>query len=173
MIVSVHADGKSGKCQCERIVLTVRDGSLSMSNRGSSLLFMKSPAQEQAMMAHRGKSVRQRISGVESECALQKYQRFCHLSWHPGIDVGLSLQDKVIGIEAIRPLALDALNFGSTQARLDGANDVQSDLVLKRKNVIERTIEALGPQMASTSRLDHLGCDAYTIAVFTQASLEQ
>jgi hypothetical protein len=65
-------------------------------------------------MAHSSECVRQRIIGIERECALQKYQRLCHLNWHPGIDVGLSLQDKVVGIEAIGPLSFDALNFGST-----------------------------------------------------------
>src|SRR5882724_5432216 len=145
MIVSVHADGKSRKSQSKRIVLPVQDGCLSMADRGSLAFFMQSRAQEEAMMAHRCKCVRQRIVGVERKGALQKHQRLCHLHRHPGIDIGLSLQDKVIGVEAIRPLAFDALDFGAAQARLDRADYVKGDLVLKRKYIIERTVETLGP----------------------------
>jgi len=49
---------------------------------------------------------------------------------------------------------------------------LSDDLVLKRENVIERTVEALGPQMAPGLRLYHLRGDADTIAVLTQASFE-
>src|SRR5882757_5257230 len=143
-----------------------------MVDRGRSAFFMQSGAQEEAMMAHSGKRVRQRISRIERECPFQKHQRLCHLCRHSGIDVGLSLQDKIIGVEAIRPLAFDALDFGPAQARLDRADYVKGDLVLKRKYIIERTVETLGPQMASTLRIYHLRGDAHTIAVFTQAPLE-
>src|SRR5260370_7916627 len=166
MIVPVHADGKSGESQSERIVLAMHDGSPSMADRGRSAFLMQSGAQEEAMMAHRGKSVRQRISGIERQCALQKLQRLCHLRGHSGIDVGLSLQDKVIGVEAVRPLALDALDFGPAQARLDRADYVKGDLVLKRKNVIERTVQALGPQIASTLPLYHFPGAPHTLARF-------
>jgi len=63
------------------------------------------------MMAHRSKRVRQRIIGIERERAFQKHQRLCHLRRHPGIDVGLRLQDEVIGVEAVRPLAFERARF--------------------------------------------------------------
>ena len=172
MVVSVHTDRKAGECQSERIVPAMHDGCLSMTDRGRLLLFMQSGAQEKAMMAHRSICVRQRVSGIERDCAFQKHQRPCDLRRHPRIDVGLSLQDKVIGIKAIGPLAFDALDFGPTQARLYRADHVQGDLVLKRENIVERAVKSLGPQMASSLRLYHLSGDTDTTAILTYASLE-
>src|SRR6185312_434664 len=100
-------------------------------------------------------------------------QRRRHLRRHPGIDIGLSLQDEIIGIEAIRPLAPDALDFGAAQARLDRPNDIQSDLVLQRENIVELPVETLAPQMTARARLDHLRRDADTVCVFPKASLQQ
>ncbi len=120
MIVPVHADGKSGERESKCIVLAMQDGCLCMPHRGRSTFFAQPGAQEEAMMAHRGIRVRQRISGFEGERAFQKRQCLGHLRRHPGIDVGLSLQDEIIGVEAIRPLAFDALDFGPTQAWLNG-----------------------------------------------------
>ena len=123
MIVSVHADGKSGEGQGERIVLAVHDGGLSMAHRGRPAFLTQPGAQEEAMMAHRGERVRQRIGGIEREGTFQEHQRLRHALRHPGIDVGLDSQDEVVGAEAIRPHAFDALDLGPTQARLDRADD--------------------------------------------------
>ena len=97
----------------------------------------------------------------------------CHLRRHPGVNVRLRLQNKIIGIEAIGPFAVDAFNFGSAQARLNGTNHVQSDFILKCENVIEGTIETLGPQMPPGLRLYHLGGDTDTTTILAEASLQQ
>ncbi len=83
------------------------------------------------------------------------------------------MQHEIVRVEAVRPLAFDALHFGPTQVRLDGADDIQGDFVLNLENVIERTVEALAPKMASAFRLDHLRGDAHTTVVFAYASLKQ
>src|SRR5450432_3222166 len=119
----VHSDEKSSECQSERIVLTMHDGGLSMADRGGPTFFMQSGTQEQAMMADRGKRMRQRINGIERECAFQQRQRLCHALRHHAVDVGLSLKNKIIGVEIFWPHAYDALDFGPTQARLDRADD--------------------------------------------------
>ncbi len=64
-------------------------------------------------MAHGRIGVRERIGRIEGECALEKHQRLAHLRRHAGIDIRLSLQDKIIGIEAIGPLAPHALDLGA------------------------------------------------------------
>src|SRR6266851_2538568 len=132
---------------------------------------MQPPAQKKTMMAHGGEGVRQRICRIERERAFEQHERVGHLRRHPGIDVRLRLQDKVVSIEAVGPFALHALEFGAPQAGLDGADHVQGNLVLKRENVIERTIETLGPQMSPGLRLYHLSRDADTTAILTHASL--
>src|SRR6478736_1062247 len=147
-------------------------GRLSMTDRGHPLLFMQSGAQEKTMMAHRCVCVRKRVSGIQRECPFQMDQRLCNLRRHPRIDVGLSLQNQVIGIKVIGPLASYTFGFGPAQARLYGADHVQGDLVLKRKNIIERAFKSLGPQMPSRFCLYHLGGDADTTAILTYASLE-
>ena len=162
-IVPVHADGKSGESQSECVVLAVPDSRLRMMDRGRSVFFMQSGAQESIMMAHRGKCMRQRIGGIKRECTFQKYKRFCRAIWHPGIDVGLSLQHEIIGIEAIWPLAFDALDFRAAQARLDRADDRERDLVLKGENIVERAIVAFGPDMSPCCGVDELPRDPHTM----------
>jgi hypothetical protein len=45
----------------------------------------------------------------------------------------VSLQDKIIGVETIRALAFDALDFSQPQARLDSTDDGQRYFVLERE----------------------------------------
>src|SRR5260370_871445 len=146
------------------MVLAMRDGSLSMAHRGCLAFFMQSGAQEQIMMAHRCKRVRQRISRIERECAFQKHQRLCRTLRHPGIDVGLSPQDKIIGIEAFRPHAFDALDFGPTQAPPPPPHDPKRDLVLQREKFFARTGVSFRPPIASPLGFYHLPGGGTTIA---------
>ena len=100
-----------------------------MADRSRPFLFTQSIPQEEAVVAHGSECMRQCIIWIERKRTFQIDQGISHLRRHPGIDVWLSLQDKVIGIEAVGPLALYALDFGSPQAGLDGADYVQSNFV--------------------------------------------
>ena len=75
------------------------------------------------MMAHGGVGVCQSIIGIERQGAFQKHQRLCYTFGKPKIDVRLSLQDKIIGVEIFGTLTFDAFGFGPTQARLYCADD--------------------------------------------------
>ena len=101
----------------------MQDSGLRMADRSGPAFFAQSAPQEEAMMAHGGVSVRKGIIGIEREGAFQEQQRLSHTCWKPGIDVRLSLQDKIIGVEILRTVTFDALGFGPTQARLDCADD--------------------------------------------------
>ena len=171
--MSVHADRKTGKRQRERIVLAVQDRRLGMTDGGRPVLVTQSGAEEKAVMAHRRECVCQRISRFQLEGTVQKDQRIRYLRRHSGINIRLRLQDEIVSVEAVRPLAFDSFNFGPAQVRLDRADHIQGNFVLQRKNVIERTIEALGPQMAATLRFNHLRGNADTAAVLPHASLQQ
>src|SRR4029079_4260473 len=113
---------ESGEGQSERVVLAVLDGSLCMADRGRPVFFTQAGAQEEAMMAHRGKGMRQRIVGFKRERALEQDERLGYPRRHAGIDIRLRLQDQVIGVEVIGPLSLDALRFRLAQAGLDGTD---------------------------------------------------
>src|SRR5215470_18296471 len=72
-------------------------------------------------------------------------------------------QHKVVGVEVFRPLALDSLNLGITQTRLDGAHYAQRDFVLQCEDVFEPAIVTFGPQVNGGFRLDQLGIDPDTL----------
>src|SRR6185437_7051355 len=114
-------------------------------------------------MALRGISVRKRISRIELKRAFQKCQRFGRWRRHPRINVRLRLQDQIIGVEAVRPFALDALDLRESQARLDRANNGQCELVLKGENIVELTIVTLGPNVRSDCGVDELPGYAHAI----------
>jgi hypothetical protein len=79
-------------------------------------------------------------------------------------------QNEIVGVKIVRPFAFDVLDLRGAQARLDRANDRQSDLVLQREYIVERTVIALGPKMRAGLRLDELCGDADTVASLSYAS---
>ena len=65
-------------------------------------------------------------------------------------------QVEIVGVEVVRPLALGPLDLGVKQARLDRADDTQCDLVLQFEDVVERAVEAVGPDVGAGCRVDQL-----------------
>src|SRR6185437_1351164 len=108
------------------------------------------------MIAHRGEGVCQRISRIERDRALQRCNRSLSALRHTGIDVRLSLQDKIVGVQAIRPLAFDALDLGAPQTWLNRADDRQRDFILQSENIVEFAVIALNPHMRSRRGIDEL-----------------
>src|SRR6516165_8993255 len=86
--------------------------------------------------------------------------------------MGQGAQIKIVGIEAVRALALGALYFGLAQARLDRADDAQRDLVLQFEDVVQRAVIALGPDMHSARRLDQLRGDPHAVPDLAQAAFK-
>ena len=119
----VHAYRKSGEGQSERVVLAMDNRRSGMADRGGSVFFMEPGAQEAIVMTHRCKRMCQRISGIKCQCAFQKHQCLRRPIRHPGVDVGLGPQHKIVGVETIRTFAVDTLYFGPTEARLNRAHN--------------------------------------------------
>src|SRR5215813_8196942 len=71
-----------------------------------------------------------------------------------------------------RFLALYALNFCGDDSRRDCAYDALGNLVLNDKDVFERTVVTLRPDVLSAARIDQLRSDAYAIAGFSNASFK-
>src|ERR1700722_5535231 len=71
-----------------------------------------------------------------------------------------------------RSLPFDALDLRFTQARHDRTDDVQSDFVLEGKDVVERTIVSLGPDMNAGFGLNQLAGDPHARSRLTHAAFE-
>src|SRR6516165_7071261 len=74
---------------------------------------------------------------------------------------------KIGGRSASRPRSL-----GGLQGRLDDAGDTDRDLVLQIEDVLERAIEAVGPQMHSCFGLDKLRGNANPPAALPDRAFE-
>src|ERR1700730_8723606 len=143
-----------------------------MPDGGSPVLFAQSTAQEQGMMALRDVGVRQRMSRIEGERTLEDRERLDRMLRHPFVDLGLHLQNKIIGVETVRPLAIHAFDFGETQARLDRTDDGQRDLVLKGEDIVRLSVVTLGPYMRSGCGINELPGYADAISRLAHAAFE-
>ena len=86
--------------------------------------------------------------------------------------MGQSPEIEIVGVEAVRPLALRALDlgpaeFGSMMPTMSGG-----DLVLQVEDVLERAVESVGPEMRAGLGFDQLAGDARRVAGLAHAALE-
>src|SRR5262245_57727235 len=81
-------------------------------------------------------------------------------------------QHKIIRVETIRPVALDALNLRIAQTWLNCANDAQTDFVLQCEEVFELAVIALSPNMCSRCGVDELRGDAHAVCRLAYATFE-
>src|SRR6266568_3767236 len=146
----------SGNRERGRIVAAERYRRTGMTNGGGSILLAQPAAGEALVVAPGQTRQRTGITRLERERLFEQGDRPLGFLWHRDVDERLSLQHKIIGIEAVGPFALDALDLSSPEARLDGADHAHCDLVLHRKDVVERPVIALGPEMIAGLRLDEL-----------------
>src|SRR3954452_3701489 len=84
----------------------------------------------------------------------------------------MARRTKIVGVETIRPFALDSLDLGIAQTRLKRADHAQGDVVLECKYVVELAVIAFRPEMRAAFGLDQLGADPYALARLANASLQ-
>ena len=113
-----------------------------------------------------------RIIRLELERFLQQRDRRRRAFRHQFVDERQRLQHQVIGIQAVRPFAFDALDLDFSQARLDCADHAHCDLVLHGKDVAQQSVIALGPDLHAAVCFDQLGGNADAVAGFAHAALE-
>jgi len=154
-IVLDQRDGERPQREGGGVVVAMRDCRMGVAYGRSGNLRVVSAAREQDLVAKREVAMGEAIIGLEREGAFE--QRHCdpRLFRHRRVGVGQRAQHQVVGIEIFRPLALDALDLGVPEARLDGTDRAKRDFILQGENIIERTVIALGqtctPVPASTS----------------------
>src|SRR5215813_15621405 len=78
---------------------------------------------------------------------------------------------KVVGVEALRRLALHPFHLRVAQLGLDDAYDARGNLVLQVENVVQRTVDPIGPQMRAGRSFDQLTGYTYPPTCLTHASL--
>src|SRR5205814_8555659 len=88
------------------------------------------------------------------------------------VELGESAEVEVIGVETFGRLAAGARDLGEAEARLDCADDVRCDLVLKLENIIESAVESVGPDMRAGRGIDQLACNSHPIRGLPHASFE-
>src|SRR5262249_10495767 len=123
------------------------------------------------MVAHGQMTMRPRVVRLELERPFKKRQGLSHTFRH-GHVCRNSAQQQIVGVEVLRPLALDAINFGGAQARFYSPDDRERDLVLQGKDVVKRAVVALGPEMRTGVRLNELTGDTHAIAGLAHATFE-
>jgi len=67
---------------------------------------------------------------LQAERLLQHGKRLVSISGHRGCGERQRAEIEIVGIEVVGPLAPGALDFGSPQGRLDGADHAHRHLVL-------------------------------------------
>src|SRR5262245_56601851 len=85
---------------------------------------------------------------------------------------GHSAEVVIIGVEALCGLTLGTLDLRLLQLGPDRAYDVRSHLVLQIEDILQRAIEAVGPEMHPGGGVDELACDTHPVCRLAHAPLE-
>src|SRR4051812_46713312 len=78
----------------------------------------------------------------------------------------------VISVKAFRRFALGALDLGPFQVGPKLGQHAGCYLVLQIEDIVESTVQAIGPQVGAVRRIDELGRDAYPSRRLPHAALE-
>jgi hypothetical protein len=82
------------------------------------------------------------------------------------------LEQQIVGVEVLGPLALDALDLGLAQARLYGGEHAHGELVLDGEDVVQRAVVTFRPDVPAGLRLDELAGDTHAVRRFAHAPFE-
>jgi hypothetical protein len=88
------------------------------------------------------------------------------------VHVRQRLQEEVVRLQVLRPLAPEPFDLGATDLRLDGADYAFRDPVLKVEDVLEVAVETFGPEVAAAERVDQLRGEADAIGRLAHAALQ-
>src|SRR3954453_2116037 len=78
----------------------------------------------------------------------------------------------LVCVEALSRLTLCPFYLSAHECRCERPNHPRSNLVLKRKDVIESTVKAVGPNMMPRLSVDELPCQANAIVCFSYRPFE-
>ena len=124
-------------------------------------------------MAPTDQSRGRRVVRVDLQCLSSEDDRLAKTLFGEAIALRQRPQIVVVGVEAFGRLARSALDLRQPQPRFDRTDDAGGDLILQVKDVIERAIETVGPDVIAGDRVDQLPGDAHPVAGFAYRAFEQ
>src|SRR5690349_7701773 len=110
-----------------------------------------------------------RVVRVASQNLFEQYDRFVAILSCKSLDVPMRTHHPFPLTELRSFLAVDALNFCSDDSRRDSTNDALGDLVLNGKNIFERAVVTLRPDVVAIACVDQLRRDAHTVTGLAHA----
>ena len=85
---------------------------------------------------------------------------------------GDAAKESIIGIQTLGRLSTGPFHLGLLELRRNCPHDTGRDLILKLKNLLQVTLEAVGPQMGSCGSFDKLSCNSEAAGSFPYATFE-
>jgi hypothetical protein len=154
------------------VIATMGDGCASVANGGDAVGFLEAGSDEQELVAPGEQAMGASVVGLQRQRPLEQRHRLGCLLRRGNVDMRKGTQNEVVGIEIVRPFALNARYLRVTQTRLDGTHHAQRDFVLQRKNVIESAVVALRPKMNAGFSLHELGTDPNALVRLADAAFQ-
>jgi hypothetical protein len=114
--------------------------------------------------ANRFERVGSGVAGIQLNGVIQHVNRF------PGRAVGMLAEEMepadeaLPGVEALRRFALCPIDLRLLQLWCNGAEHAARNLILQIEDVLDRTIEAIRPQMRAGCCVDELAGDTHPVA---------
>src|SRR5262249_23245429 len=122
-----------------------------------------------APSVHRGCG---RIRWIELQRSLQQGNGLAHALFSVFVKLRERAKVHIVSIEALGRLAGCSLDFGLAELRLDRADNATGDPILQLENVVERAVEAVGPDGRGGGRIGQLTGDAHAVAGSAYATFE-
>jgi len=113
-----------------------------------------------------------RVGGVDCKSPLQQRDALANCRRGVLVRKRKGTQIQIVRVKVFDRLAGRPLDLGLAQLRLDRADHVTCHLVLQGEDIIERTVETVGPDMRSGCRVDQLTSDPHSVARLAHATFE-
>ena len=127
---------------------------------------------DESQVADRRPGKRRPIMPIDRDRLLEQPQSLENSIFRYRKDGRERAQVEVVGSEVIRWPRGGSAHLGRLQCRLNHAGDADRDPVLELEDVLQRAVEAVGPQMRAGQGIDQLRSDAHALARFAHRALQ-
>src|SRR5262249_55277131 len=115
---------------------------------------------DQPHLAERRQGERQLVPSIDRNRLLEETERLGNVLSRYWTESRKCAQAQIVSAKVSSRAVGRAHRLGGLQCRLDDPGDAHRDLVLEIKHVLQRAVEAIGPEMCTACRVDELGGDA-------------
>src|SRR6202040_1439756 len=145
-------------CQNERVVGGCPNGSASVIDTmlSGGIQGVCPTLQMELKGAHRRQSKSRTVERIACDCLIEQVKGLADpLLRHRG-QSRQSTQIEIVGGEIVRRATRGATGLGGLQSRLNHPCDTNCDLILKLEHVLQRAVEAVGPEMRASYGINQL-----------------